>query len=614
MRIRTLWQVARPRLLPALLLVLSAGYLLHFVDRGWVPHDEGAIALDAVNVLNGQLPHVQFEDPYTGGLSYLYAVLFRAVGTDLVNIRWLLYVVALLTTLCWYAIFRRVCQPAGAVSLAFIALLWAFPNYFAGLPSWWCLSFASAALLCLLRYFDDARLAWLSVAGTLLGLACSFKQSGIYLVGASLLVLAYHDQAGRPYRVGPREEWSALWLRAGLSAAVVIGLVLIGLAGMDLGFVVRLVVPIGSLLSVLLADEWYREQTSEQSTRRVLLRMLLLGGSAVAPLVVLLFAYWPVHAADWVQGVFLRPGRRGTLVALTFPPLWLSLPALLALVALLDRRSHSRRTATVLACFPLLLVAGFRSTALYQLSWNSVVMLGSAVPVLASVALWRRRGSSSLFAAATLTAFLALFQFPFASPVYFCYVAPLALITAVMVLQALQVRATNYIPFLVALALFALVSLNRGYVWNIGLTDWVTAFPAALDLPGASLFVSSHDASMYRRVVSLIRQHSDGGGVHAFPECPEVYFLSGTQIPAGAGFDFLPALTDSERGELWKRNDVRVVVLNLSPRFSGPPSPGAVSEARRLFAHAEQVGRFEVRWRSAPSEPRNQRGSLPVGP
>jgi hypothetical protein len=50
---------------------ISGLYVANGMLRGWVPHDEGRLGQSAERILVGELPHRDFDDPYTGGLSYL---------------------------------------------------------------------------------------------------------------------------------------------------------------------------------------------------------------------------------------------------------------------------------------------------------------------------------------------------------------------------------------------------------------------------------------------------------------------------------------------------------------------------------------------------------------
>src|SRR5947207_15979047 len=99
-------------------------YLISFVPRGWIPHDEGMLGQSAERVLHGGLPHVDYEEMYTGGLSWLYAGVFRVAGVDLLNLRWALFVGASLAICLVYAITRRYLRPASAGLATWVALVW----------------------------------------------------------------------------------------------------------------------------------------------------------------------------------------------------------------------------------------------------------------------------------------------------------------------------------------------------------------------------------------------------------------------------------------------------------------------------------------------------------
>src|SRR5262245_57746913 len=88
---RTIAASRRQRFLGGCLAAAAVLYLVPFVPRGWVPHDEGMLGQIADWALHGDIPHLDYQDPYTGGLSWLYAALFKIVGVDLLYVRWLLF-------------------------------------------------------------------------------------------------------------------------------------------------------------------------------------------------------------------------------------------------------------------------------------------------------------------------------------------------------------------------------------------------------------------------------------------------------------------------------------------------------------------------------------------
>ena len=62
------------------------------LDQGWVAHDDGAFAESALRVLDGQLPHREFAELYTGAMTFLNAGTFLVLGEDLFSLRLPLFV------------------------------------------------------------------------------------------------------------------------------------------------------------------------------------------------------------------------------------------------------------------------------------------------------------------------------------------------------------------------------------------------------------------------------------------------------------------------------------------------------------------------------------------
>jgi len=67
---------ARPAAVLIVVWIGSALYVGARLNRGWVPHDEGALGHSAERVLAGQLPHRDFDETCTGGLSFLNGIPF----------------------------------------------------------------------------------------------------------------------------------------------------------------------------------------------------------------------------------------------------------------------------------------------------------------------------------------------------------------------------------------------------------------------------------------------------------------------------------------------------------------------------------------------------------
>ena len=180
----------------ALVWVLSAAYTAHYLDRGWIPHDEGFFAQTAERVLQGQLPHRDFDDRYTGGLTLLHSLAFRMLGIKLTSMRLVLFGFFLLWIPALFYVASRLClavHAAGALTLLGVA--WSLPNYPAPVTSWYNLFFAVFGTATLLRYIEVRTRRWLFVAGLCGGLSILAQSvAGLYYVVGVFLFLIFREQ------------------------------------------------------------------------------------------------------------------------------------------------------------------------------------------------------------------------------------------------------------------------------------------------------------------------------------------------------------------------------------------------------------------------------------
>jgi hypothetical protein len=66
--------------------LLSVSYPAANLSHGWLSYDDGALGQSAGRVLRGEIPHIDFADPYTGGLAFLDALVFKIFGVQLIQL------------------------------------------------------------------------------------------------------------------------------------------------------------------------------------------------------------------------------------------------------------------------------------------------------------------------------------------------------------------------------------------------------------------------------------------------------------------------------------------------------------------------------------------------
>ncbi len=600
---------------------VAAIYLAWSAETGWIPHDEGTLGQAAERVLLGELPHLDFDDPYTGGLSFLHAAAFGVFGVRLTVLRWLLYASTLAFVVALYALASRAARPATAGAVTLLALAWGPPVYFAALPSWYNLFCATFGTVALCRHVETGRRRWLVAAGAAAGASVVIKSIGLFYLAAALLFLVYREQeASASEPATPRSIGLFSWLLlAGLGSFWLL-LARLVLLRPSVAAIYHFVIPATVLVGFLAWNEIRRPRDgSVERCRRLAGSAGVLLAGAALPVGLFLVPYVAASAVDeLLHGVFVRPLKRFDSVAVAMPEVATFAAALplvaLLVVPLLGRRvafpaGGAKRVAALAALPAAALLAAGGETPIYRAVWHSVRPLGTVAVVLGVYLVARAdlsaRRRQRLFLLAASTAMVALVQFPNGFGIYFCYAAPLLIVTLLHVVAAQPRAPRRLLAIAVVFYLFfAAVWVHRGLKLTTGERYWPIEEDTRLDLDRGGLLTVPRLAAVYQRLVDVVQRHSPPGAyVYAAPDCPEVYFLSGRRNPTRTFFDlFDDDFDDPERRRkrlLATLEDRRIDVVVACTRasFSGGVDDRLAAELARRYPHREELPSFVVRWR-----------------
>jgi hypothetical protein len=575
-----------------LMVAASLVYLWTFVPRGWVPHDEGMLGQSAERVLLGHMPHVDYEEPYTGGLSLLHAIAFRTFGVDLLHLRWILFAAVVAGQLVFYVTLRRFLPPIGAAFASTLALTWSFPNYFASLPSWWVLLCAIGCAWAFVRFIETESLRYAGLAGMAAGLAILFKQTGLYVLVALVMAILYE----RGHRL----------VRAGVALAGIGLAVTVLRTRLTSAEALYLLLPIVAGAVLLIATD-----TSDVDDGGAAFGAAALATVCAAfPLIASVVPYvMSANVGTLLNGLFVLPQKRLQFASLPMEHVYFILagvPGVLLVSPIAKSVELTRQqTRVVLGALTMVaaavIVVSLDRYAAYQLMWQSGRAFAALLPVAVSWLLFSRRDDDPkqrrvLFGITAMLAWASLVQFPFSGAIYFCYTAPLAVMAGAACAKHFSTGMNPPLKvWCSALLVFAVLSMNRGYLDNLGAWHQPIAMNQALDLPRAHLTVKPEEVATYRRVIDLVTAHIGSGRLLAGPDAPEVHFLVNRVNPSGVFFDFFSGGFGGEEGAAW--SEARVVVLNHRPGFSPAPGDELTADIRSMFPYGESVGRFEVRWR-----------------
>ena len=332
-----------------------------------------------------------------------------------------------------YVICRRFLTPSGAALVACVALVWSFPNYFAGLPCWWLLVTALSCLWLFIRYGETAQPGYLLIAGLCTGIAVIVKQTGLYLVIAMVMATAFTEAstATRLSRWLPR----GVAVVAVLFVAVLLKERLFQTEGVFLG------VPVVACAVALWRQGGREEEGVPGRSARALL--VLLAGAAVPVLGFLVQYAHPDHFMTWLDGTFVQPKLRLGFATERMPAALeaIGYAAPLLAFATVGKVPWSRVALGALWLMAVVLpLRALNDFWAYQAIWQSARVSAVLLPVVVA---WRlrdlrrsgdedtRRRDATLFAAAVSLALFSLNQHPFAGSIYFLYTAPLVLVCGI---------------------------------------------------------------------------------------------------------------------------------------------------------------------------------------
>ena len=593
---------------------ISLGYMASRLKVGWVPHDEGTLGLSAERVLQGQLPHRDFDD-YTGGLTFVHALAFRVFGVSSAIMRYVLFAFFVPWVPAVFYIASRTGPAISAGVVTLLAVAWSVPNYPGPMPSWYNLYFATWGVAALLRYLESESKWWLFAAGLCGGLSMLAKVTGAYFIAAALLFFVFREQsiAGERGQGGSRRGW-LYSATVGMGLAIFVTLLyrtihkIPGFEGLFF-----FVFPAALLAGFLAAREVSGIAGVNGQRFRTLLRMGMpfLSGTAMAWVVFLIPYVWARSTHDLMLGLIALPAR-ATQYATYQPPSPLAclglIPFVIPLLMAYEVRGVARLVCGgVLAIFAgALLFLSKGNAVAYGIAWSS---MSTAVPVLivaGAAILWARRRSDStdllrqqqIVLLLCIAALCSLVQFPFASAVYFLYAAPLVIVAAAALLGSFSHPPKLALGVLGAFYLcFVLYAVTP---YHLGLSHDTSFQTQRFTLPRAGgLSVEASDVQTYQQLIPFVQAHAGGRFMYAAPDCPEVYFLSGMQSPSRHYFEYAEVHEDHTHWVLERLASlgIKVIAIKKDPRFSDTVNGDLREELEKRYPRSEEIGDFTVRWK-----------------
>lgn len=593
----------------AAVLLIAALYVGSRLGDGWVPADDGLLAQGALRVLQGQLPHRDFADNYTGGLSILHAAAFYVFGVKLMSLRFCVFAFFLAWMPAVYSISLRFTSAPAAGLVTLLAVAWSFPNYPAAMPSWYNLFFATFGALALLRYLEVRKWRWLFVAGMCGGVSLLIKVIGAYYIAGVLLFLVFVEQSEKDAVTREDKATRALPYRVFCAGSLLLFLftvIYLFHKRLGAGELYDFVLPAVSLVALIFAYEGSARQVSARARFRRLLELIgSFSAGVLAPIIVFLIPYARSGAPGTVisgiqASVLERSAGLGVIRPIGPERAFYALAVMGLIAAAMYRREFQGIIVGAFVGLSLSAMLYRPGQSIVSGVWCSAALFTPLV-VCSGVAIVLQAAKSGgltrlqqqrivlLIALAGLCSFA---QYPFAAPIYLSYSLPLTFLAAIALVVSARKRAGTFVLASVMgfYLLYGFIILVPDHIYE--LTHQVGRLSELQVERGRGLRIEF--APEWRDLIHFLQQRSPNGLMYAGNDCPEFYFLTGlknvTNVDGGAPpEDVLKAL---------QSDDLKLVVINEHPFFPNARMSSEVrAEVVRRFPEQRLIGIYRVFWR-----------------
>jgi len=611
-------RVPQHRTMALIVLAISTAYVGWYLFRGWIPFDDGAMAHSAERLMNGQLPHRDFDDIYTGGLAFLDAAAFWLFGMALPSLRLPLFAVFMAWVPAVYYIASRFVRQYAAAAVTLLAVVWSLPNYTAAMPSWYNLFFATLGVAALFRHIETGRARWLFAAGVAGSLSILVKIVGLYYVAGALLFLVYRAHVVASANISEQRSRGRGYVLT-ISATLLLFLALllrVLLPQLRVPEALQFFLPALLVVVLLWRQEWTIPAGASGARFLVLGRLLLpFVAGLLVPIALFLIPYLRSGSVDTlVRGVFLLPLRRFGFAVMKVLPLWTMFACVpFVVVSFLLFRFHERadrwlRAALAIAAV-VILVLTIKTYLFNRWVWYGVRDLTPILVVIGAAVLWRLRAANreesirqqQLMVMLSATALCTLIQFPYFATNYYCYFAPIVILTIAALYSYLK-PAPRAVPAIVVgfYMLFAVVNVNNTSVFWMGRAYHPYGPMRRLAVPRGGIDVTPDQAEIFEILVPMLQKRARGGYTWASRDCPEVYFLTGLKNPTRTLFDFFDDTTNYSARTLRALDDhgVTAIVMNRWPAFSPQFTVELVDSLAKRYPYSTNIGPYHVRWKS----------------
>lgn len=474
-------------------------------NMGWIPLDDSIFAYTAEQINNGAIYGVTVIDQHGGYQHFLNAWLFRVFGSDMVVLHYPLVLMGVIQAM----IAAHLCRYKGfgpAMLAGFGVTIFAYLTFQSAAPNWYALFIAMVVIW----FLDSFKSTFLrnSVVGLLIGICFMIRHPSAIFIG--LGVLAYYI-----YESGLYKEGSRLVSKSAIVVLFTSLLVYLLMAFNFTGFAL-----FGIWAFMILTYLWYENYGNDVEFIKKMLGCVL--GFSISLIPILWYQLQFGNMQEWFVNSFARgPGIFST-----------------------DGYRETRYWDTALE----MVFNGSNVIAdPFNLLFATQDFLLAAIVFAAGIFLMlqiqkRKKVTPLLFVAF----FYSYVSFYLQLEMYFFFTFPLFFI---IFIQSIDWNISH--KRVILLIMFLLVSCVYLFSASFSLMHKANGQLVKSDIPKLSLYLYDHQYFTLKRLLTTIDRYVDESDtIFAYPDSPEVYYLSERKNIFPFSVDMFYVNTENEHQEV----------------------------------------------------------------
>lgn len=588
------------------LMIIITFYLSSDIFSKILPADDGYHALAAERVLSGEIPHVDYIEHYVGGISYLNAFVMSILGVSIQSIRIVqfFFVIACFPLIYW--ILRQFCTRNLAWIVTVLCSVWTLPSFPVVSANWYCLFLYLASTASLIKFYLTTQRKWIFIAGFIAGLGLLFKTIFLYFIFAGTLSLFYWEQETSRAREGAQSRY-LFWIKLVLLLFCFIAIMRLALqfgSGID---AIYFCSPLVAISWCLLVSEWSIYSVSLRYRLQALSRILFPFWLSfiVAPLLFLTKYAIHGHLSQFFKNLYWVTTRHllFTVHSLPLEALWYLL-GMLGIVFALEQsiKKWNSKYLQRIVLFSLLIFVGLSSyRSVYHAAWQ---LLRAAIPTFViyfgfknSSLFSNRETRVIMFTLACVLAFMSLLQIPWAILMYLVFLMPLLFTFIFCFFSAIGINERTLLICAALLFGWTVLWVNRAHYLSYGPEFIIAPEYEMMNLSRGRLTAYPSEKDSLEKLVAFIDENAKNDEfILAFPDCPQVYFLSGKKSPTRHLYDFASEPPTPELlAKIIESKKINIVVISSGFEFSRSYVTRDIVEALgKQFKGQTQFGQFYV--------------------